>query len=417
MARPAALALLLLAFAAEPLLAEEPGARVEDWTAADGLACRVRGPTGPGPADLVVVLHGRDLDRHWGFAAHDPRTFRRADLVVCPDGPVGNGHGGFRFPDDAAARERVRALVRELRSLHEVRRVLLYGHGEGADFALAMAGEREGEVQGVLAHAPSGIPVALPGERVPVALLHGTDDDEVPYHESLYLREALLDARPLRVHLATLFGAGHAEEPEVADGLLTLLQGLATEDPAEAVRRLRATRGQGPWADLTAHYLLAHNLEGVAGPEGERLGQEVRDGIDALAARHVAAIEGADDAPAAFHRQRAVEVFEQVPRVALAFPRDPAAWKAGSEAIASFFAARAAGDAPAALGIALDVLLPPPHPGAGAVLADLERWTKDPERHGIPDYLAARARELAPAFRRARDAGWARWTSVHEAAR
>lgn len=298
-------ALLAAAVLAAPALADkaksqEPGpkskGRLCEWKSGDGLAYVYYVPKnydeGRG-ANLVFILHGSNLSRHWGFKNHGPGDFRPDDIVVSPDGTTSNGKDGFNFLGEPKDAQRFRALVTELKQTFKVSATFLYGHSQGSFFALYYAGEHPSEVQGVLAHA-SGVwtwtKLGPEGHHQAIVLMHGTRDPVVPFGNSAGGYDAYVEAKYPMVRLRAIERGNHwpAElnyKIPYPTQQLAWIEGMTTKDPARLAVAFETLAN----VKVREHhdYAALHSLA-----------QRIADGDspDALKAKAKAAMEGADAA-------------------------------------------------------------------------------------------------------------------------
>lgn len=281
------------------------GTDVYEWTSAGGVTCAWRAPASYDAAkgaNLTVILHGSNLSHLWGFANHDPKTFRTDDFVLVPDGTSAAGANAFNFlPADT---KKVRALLDEIRKVVKVRALFLYGHSQGSFFSLAYAGEFPEEVQGVVAHA-SGIWAS--SQRGPkahhqaVVFLHGTQDPVVPYVQSEGGFEALRKANYPTLKLRSLEGWNHW--PAELNGVvphtsqqLAWVEGMTTADPDRlrvSFEKLAEPNPESPGEhDYAGLWSLAKRIGGLAAAPDElkERAAKAQRRVEDLAAAHVAAL-------------------------------------------------------------------------------------------------------------------------------
>jgi len=304
------LALLLLA---PDVKLKEPspkrGGDLLEWKSADGLVYQYRVPRKYDPeagANLVVILHGSNLDRRWGFANHSSKDFRPDDIVVCPDGTTPNGNGGFNFLDQEKDLKRVHALLAEWKRAFRIRATFLYGHSQGSFFAFLYAGEYPEDVQGVVGHA-SGVWMntqqGKKGHHQAIVLMHGTQDPVVPYLQSVAGYESYVAAKYPMVRLRSLEGWNHwpAEHngpvPHTSQQI-AWCEGMTTADPArmEACFDFLASCKERERTDYAAVYSLAGRLaESDAAPDAlKKRCAAARKTIEELAEAHAEALEKVD---------------------------------------------------------------------------------------------------------------------------
>ncbi len=219
----------------------------------------LRLPTGNGPHPIVIVIHG-------GFwrAKYDLEHTGHLCAALTDDGyatwnieyrRIGNPGGGWpgTFEDVAIGAKHVRELASEYGL--DLSRVITLGHSAGGHLALWLAGCHKisegdplyvddplplagvvslagvcdlrrgweldlskGIVGDFLGGSPGEVPerygAASPAQLLPLgvrqALVHGTEDDNVPYEISEHYYENAVAAGD-KVELVTLEGAGHFE--------------------------------------------------------------------------------------------------------------------------------------------------------------------------------------------------------------
>jgi predicted esterase len=275
-------ALLAAALLVTPALADKPKqqepnpkakGKLLEWKTADGLQYEYFVPKGYDAdrgANLLLILHGSNLDRRWSFANHPAGDFRPDDIVVSPDGTTPNGSGGFNFLGEPKDAQRLRALIEELKQVFRVNATFLYGHSQGSFFALYYAGEYPAEVQGVLAHA-SGVwtwtKLGPEGHHQAIVFLHGTRDDVVPFGNSTGGLQAYADAKYPLVRLRPIEGGNHwpAEvnyKVPYPTQQLAWIEGMTTRDPerlAIAFETLATARTR-EYHDYAGLYLLSKRI-------------------------------------------------------------------------------------------------------------------------------------------------------------
>ncbi|MCK6459603.1 MAG: hypothetical protein L6Q95_06870 [Planctomycetes bacterium] len=309
--------LLAAALLAAPALADkpkpqEPGpkskGRLCEWKSKDGLAYVYYVPKdydAERGANLVLILHGSNLSRHWGFANHKAGEFRPDDLVASPDGTTPNGQGGFNFLGEPKDAQRFRALVEELKQAFKVRATFLYGHSQGSFFALYYAGEHPAEVQGVLAHA-SGVwnwtKLGPEGHGQAIVLMHGTDDPVVPFGQSVGGFDAYAEAKYPMVRLRAIEGGNHwpAEHNykiPYPTQELAWIEGMTTKDPARlaAAFDTLANANVREYHDYAALYSLSKRIaEGDAPDALKAKARVAMESVEAAARAHVEALRPPD---------------------------------------------------------------------------------------------------------------------------
>ena len=214
-------------------------------------------------ANLVMILHGSNLDRCWGFENHTPGQFRPGDILVSPDGTTPNGVGGFNFRNadkDARCLNEVQA---DFRSRFKVLATFLYGHGQGASFACFYAGSYPAMVQGVLAQAGGvwiGTKAGKKGYHQAIALMHGTADPVVPFSNSGAARDFYLRAGHEKVHRRALRDWNHMPDWRQAALLLAWCEGMSSESPERVLSALEELKSAQEVQDPVALYQVAIRL-------------------------------------------------------------------------------------------------------------------------------------------------------------
>jgi predicted esterase len=276
--------------------------KVYEWKSADGLIYHYRIPksyNGKSGASLTFILHGSNLTHTWGFANHQPDTFRPDDIVVCPDGTTSNGQGGFNFLGKDPDVERFAALQTELKSVFKIDATYLYGHSQGSFFALHYAGAKPDDVQGVVAHA-SGVwtwtnqPEAAHHQAI--VLMHGTQDPVVSYGQSVGGYESFKAKNYPTVRMRSLEGWNHwpAEHngpiPHTSQQL-AWVEGMTSTD----LKRLAATiKTLSPaksteQSDFAALYQVAERIANLpdASAGAKSVGEKTMNSVDILAEKHI----------------------------------------------------------------------------------------------------------------------------------
>ncbi|MBI4881531.1 MAG: hypothetical protein HY812_17985 [Planctomycetes bacterium] len=304
-AMPALGALLLALLAA--LLGDseerEPGVlaagKVFEWRAEDGLGFEYYVPAeydGKKGANLLFILHGSNLDRRWGFAQHEAGRFRRGDIIVCPDGTTPGGAGACNFRQADKDLRRFNALQQYWRQRFNVKATYLYGHGQGAHFALLYAGTYPDQVQGVLAHAGgvwAGTKAEQAGSRQAIALMHGTADPVAPFAQSAAARKFYREAGYAHVRLRALRDGLHAPDACAAEEELAWCEGMTSEDAERVQAAFELLEGGGQGRDHVALYEVALRLptQMFVPPEVKERARRAAREVEELAARHAALIE------------------------------------------------------------------------------------------------------------------------------
>src|SRR5688572_13589712 len=290
---------------------EEPGRKapapenkgeVFAWQAADGLPYEYYVPQDYDPgvgANLTLVLHGNGLDQRWTFWNHPPGKFRPDDIVVSPDGTTyTQGTNANEFLGERKDADRVHALIAELKKAFTIRQVFLYGHSQGSFFVFYFAGEHPEDVNGVVGHA-SGVwswsRLGKFGHGHAIGLLHGTDDANVPYGQSVGGREAYREAYYPMVNLRTLWGRDHRPHWIEAASELAWCEGMVSPDLARVGASLDALVGSKSdhGLDFAAIWAVAARLEKLPGasPELAARATKTRAAVEMLATAGAASLD------------------------------------------------------------------------------------------------------------------------------
>jgi predicted esterase len=250
-------------------------------------------------ANLVLVLHGNGLDYRWTFANHDAGKFRRDDIVVSPEGTTWSentkSHEFFAGKENV---DKLHELIAALKKAFKVRQTFLYGHSQGSFFVFEYAGMRPDDVDGVLGQSGAlwnSSPVGSFGHKQAIALMHGTDDANVPYGQSVYGRDHYREAGYPMAHLRTLWGWPHAPIADQAELELSWCEGMTSGDPARVEKCLAALLAKAVKGGLDPAALdaVAARLEkmGGASPAAVAAAKAARGRVAKAAADVVAAIE------------------------------------------------------------------------------------------------------------------------------
>jgi phospholipase/carboxylesterase len=209
-------------------------------------------PPGDGPFPTVVALHG------WGASGHDllglAPYFRGGEaLVLCPQGevevPIGGGMSGYGWfplrngivPDAGevlTAAEALRTFLDQALAHYPVdrERVALLGFSQGGLMAYEQGLRHPERFAGVAALStwlPPQLTAELPAqsahERLPVLIVHGTQDTLVPVEKARESREAL---RPYGTPLTYReFPMAHEIRPEALQVIVRWLDERAWAKP------------------------------------------------------------------------------------------------------------------------------------------------------------------------------------------
>ncbi len=275
---------------------------VYQWKSAAGSPYEYYVPKSYDPkigANLTAVLHGNGLDYRWTFWNHPPGEFRPDDIVVSLEGTVKlESTGAFEFVAGRESCTAVHAVLEELKALFKVRQTFLYGHSQGSFFVYEFAGEYPKDVDGVVGHAGAlwmSSKLAKANHGQAIAFLHGTDDANVPWGQSVAGRSAYRDAGYPLVHLRTLWGWPHAPNWQQAQNELAWCEAMTSDDPAriaDAVATLSDSKANGG-IDPAALHAAASRLESFAGATSAQKAAATRAkaAVDKCASAIAAAID------------------------------------------------------------------------------------------------------------------------------
>lgn len=193
--------------------------------------------------DLIIMLHSVGVDHRWAHAGHDPARFRPDDIIVSVEGTTKLMQGGRAFlgePDDA---QRLASFIEEMREVFEPRRVILYGHGQGAFFAIYYDGLHPQTVDAVVAHAGGAWEQTDISDgllETPIVIMHATDDTLNPYRNALGARTGLENSGHEVVRLRRLPGFGPWHSPTRTSECIDWCLGMTTDDAGEAMELVRS---------------------------------------------------------------------------------------------------------------------------------------------------------------------------------
>jgi predicted esterase len=250
-------------------------------------------------ANLVVVLHGNGLDYHWTFLNHPAGQFRPDDVVVSLEGPdYFPSTKAFEFGEGRAPCEKVHAVLEELKKAFKVKQTFLYGHSQGSFFVFTYAGEFPDDVNGVVGHSGAlwaSSKLSSAGHKLAIGLMHGTDDANVHWFQSVDARKAYRDANYPNVHLRTLWNHPHAPVWQQAENELAWCEGTTSDDPARVAAALATlTKKDVPYGvDFAALSSVATRLESMnsATPAQKSAATRAKTAVDALAKKVAAAVD------------------------------------------------------------------------------------------------------------------------------
>lgn len=279
----------------------EPGT-VYQWRSENGLRFTWLLPDGFSAEqayDVTVILHGTGLDYRWGHWNHPTGVFRPRDIVISVDGPTKDGDSRL-FLGEKADGEAVQEFLKELRASFPVDDLFLYGHSQGGFFAIWFAGEYPEDISGAVAHASGAWNWSKMGrdvKKVPLAFLHGTRDPVVPYRQSLATRDAYAEEGFELLHLRRMQGYNHWPNAVRANEVIGWCDGMATEDPEEALSEALEILREKP-ADQYSYqtpvgYAAARDVLRRLVGDGPRPFDEVDSGVERKARTWIKAIEEA----------------------------------------------------------------------------------------------------------------------------
>jgi predicted esterase len=247
---------------------------VLEWKWADDLPYEYFVPKSYDPksgANLVLVLHGNGLNYQWTFLNHEPGRFRADDIVVSPEGTTWMANmKSHEFMAGKENADKLHELIAALQKVFHVRETFLYGHSQGSFFVFEYAGLRPDDVNGVVGQSGAlwnSSPRGSFGHKQAIALMHGTDDANVPYGQSVGARSLYRESGYPLVHLRTLWGWPHAPIQEQAELELAWCEGM-TSDDAGRIEKSLATLAAAPARgelDYAALEQVAARLEKLAG--------------------------------------------------------------------------------------------------------------------------------------------------------
>src|SRR5262249_48568434 len=166
--------------------------------------------------------------------------------------------------------DKLHELIVALKKTFKVRQTFLYGHSQGSFFVFEYAGMRPDDVDGVVGQSGAlwnSSPRGSFGHKQAIALMHGTDDANVPYGQSVGARSAYREAGYPLVHLRTLWGWPHAPIADQAELELSWCEGMTSDDVARVEKSLAAlanAKANGG-VDFAAQDQVAARLEKLSG--------------------------------------------------------------------------------------------------------------------------------------------------------
>ena len=250
-------------------------------------------------ANLVLVLHGNGLNYQWTFANHDAGKFRPDDIVVSPEGTTWmQNTKSHEFMAGKENADKLHELIAALQKVFHVRQTFLYGHSQGSFFVFEYAGLRPDDVNGVVGQASgpwNSSPRGSFGHKQAIAFMHGTDDANVPYGQSVFGRNSYREAGYPLVHLRTLWGWPHWPNADQAELELSWCEGMTSDDAGrvekcfESLSNAQARGG----LDFAALDQVAARLEKLAGatPAQSSAAKAARARVARVASSIAAAID------------------------------------------------------------------------------------------------------------------------------
>lgn len=431
-------ALLLAAAHDERREAKAPGPKsvgeAYEWKSAAGSPYEYFVPKSYDPkagANLTVVLHGNGLDYRWTFWNHPPGQFRPDDIVVSLEGTQKLASGSWEFMAGRESCTAVHELLEELKKAWNVRQTFLYGHSQGSFFVYEFAGEYPKDVAGVVGHAGAlwrSSKLAKAGHGQAISFLHGTDDANVPWVQSVVGRRLYREADYPLVHLRTMWGWPHAPNWQQAQNGLAWCEGMTSDDPARVAACL-ATLNEGNvegGVDPAALFSVAARLEALAGASAAQksAATKARGEVDKVAAAIAAAIDKslgkekltkAGGAPWHGMALRFLEDFEGVAACAAWSKKHAtelaAIDKVSKEVVPDFWQKSKQGPGEA-LKLGLDVLETGWRDPEVRDIADrVEGWLKG-DAAKLPKKEVARATTLLAAWRKGREEGFEEYAKL-----
>lgn len=222
-------------------------------------------------ANLVLILHGNGLDYRWGFANLEVGRFRPDDILVSPEGTTWMANmKSHEFMPGKENADKLHELIAALQKVFHVRQTFLYGHSQGSFFVFEYAGLRPDDVNGVVGQSGAlwnSSPRGAFGHKQAIALMHGTDDMNVPYGQSVAGRDAYRESGYPLVHLRTLWGWPHAPIAEQTELEVAWCEGMTSDDAGrveKCLTTLAAAPGRGS-PDFAALDQVAARLEKMGG--------------------------------------------------------------------------------------------------------------------------------------------------------
>lgn len=341
---------------------------------------RVPRPARPGhPLDTIVLLHGSnwttrgmvqqvvqrfpDLAERYAIlglqgqqwvSVSDPPDLRFNYTYV-----NWTGRSTYQgFPNtDRESPYLVTQVVDELKEVYGLGRVFVGGHSQGAFLTYLLHLHYPEKWAGTFPMAGGLILQAEPDafddealrqaqRAVPMAIVHGTRDEVVPFATARYAFERL---RSHGFGRLALFAPdrGHAFDFLPLDEVMAWLEGLASAEPARLEAFATAQAEAGRWRDVAAALVRADELR--LGPRLAAVARRLDAEASREAPRHLAAIR-ADDGPAWVEPYLAwQDAFEYAPAArevvaayrAIQARHDPEARRLVSEAQAAFRSGRA----------------------------------------------------------------------------
>jgi len=281
---------------------KEPGpkstGKIYTWTATNGMQYEYYIPKeydAEVVANLTLVLHGSNLDRRWGFANHQAGTFRKDDIVVCPDGTTSNGNGGFNSMQSSGELQRMHELHAELLETFNIKATFLYGHSQGSFFSFYYAGAYPDFVQGVVGQASGtwiGTERTKKHHHQAICLMHGTKDPVVGYGQSAASYDAYAEAKYPLLNLRSLEKWNHWPNQYQTEMQLAWCEGMTTQDPARLAICFETINDFNEGVNPSVLYAVAERattFEGVPSKIATQAEKAMKE-VEKVAAKHVTAI-------------------------------------------------------------------------------------------------------------------------------
>jgi predicted esterase len=408
--------------------AKAPGSastgKAYEWKTAGGSPYEYYVPKSYDPkagANLVVILHGNGMSYQWGLANLELGKFRPDDVLVSIEGPTFlPATGALEFLDSRDDCVKVREILVELKKTFQARQTFLYGHSQGSFFVFRFAGEFPDDVSGVVGQSGAlwmTTPLPKSGHKQAIAFLHGSDDANVPWFQSVDGRKAYRDADYPLVHLRTLWGHPHAPVWQQTNAQLAWCEGTTSADASRVAACLETLSDESvPYgADFAALHAVAARLETMAGATAaqkasatkakgavEKVAKSIASAIDASLGK--GKLTKVDGKPWLGLALRFLEDFDGVDACA-AWAKAHASELAAIDKVAADsgreFWQQKAKDKGKALAAGLEVLEKGwRNANARGIAVEIEPWLADEKGSGVGKKELARARQLLDAWKK-----------------